>query len=929
KPGTCPKERLSCSTTTPDLCRIDSDCQDYLKCCSFNCRKRCMDPFRGRGVRCEGREPCMLPVDSGNCKKSELRWYFDAENQLCKSFTYGGCQGNANNFLNRRDCKRACMLTIKKGQCPLFPLKERMQCPSSCKNDFECLHKEKCCESMCGFVCAKYWNGESLHREKTLPRVTFSRLSQALIKSKCTILPPLVKDGHCPSGSVFCTRINKPQCLVDADCPLTEKCCSRCGLICIDPNTYTLVLQVPATPPPPADLWDLVFRRRSGAGFCPRCGRCDSWCCQLALLKMELSGLLPVLAPFILLGGVQETGLVEGFFRSSCPQIKLNCKYQERSQCQRNRECPKKMKCCDFNCGKKCLNLNQGNSKCPPGRQAPGQVQGSGLNPKNSDLPADLCSLPEESGPCLAYIPRWWYNKTKDVCSKFIYGGCQGNSNNFQSKAICQEICQKKCKYQRPQSSTLTWALPRSGVGQQVPGTWQGPGQVELVQSGVNRGCVLSEGGKGSGQREVGKKEVMRGCRERRQVVECPRLRLGVTHQPIIPPLDFSPNFMTASGTIYSNLATQIIKGEVAESWCTQGNLGTECLVLEDLTIHREAAPGIMLMKPPKCKRKYVAEMLKCRLHKSLRGNKGRRKDEDQQLCGYQPLPIAFCSHQHPASVCNQPLPGSLQPALAGQLPSQLVLHSLTLRSWHVANPPMMESSSDCNLPKEKGRCRASMPRWFYNPSTEKCEAFTYGGCGGNSNNFMSKKICEKTSAGSLLDDGPQQSPRLPFDKQKVPTLPPLPPWLLGYEYVLGLSQLQASTLDFGSGGDDAKTPATIEEVFITGEGWWKSRGDRALNAQQRPCCLQQGINDGHLQSCTHMPDGGFLKEGVGMCKWAHLGRDTRCVRVASRGHQQREHMQNREERREAVVEAEKAEAREREIRGGPGGLPCTWSLMT
>ncbi|XP_012583639.1 PREDICTED: WAP four-disulfide core domain protein 6A-like [Condylura cristata] len=130
---------------------------------------------------------------------------------------------------------------------------------------------------------------------------------------------------------------------------------------------------------------------------------------------MQLPGLLSVLAPFFLLGGVWDTGLVEGFFRSPCPKIQVNCKYKERSQCQKSRECPGKMKCCDFNCGKKCLNLSQ-----------------------------DLCSLPEAAGPCLAYIPRWWYDKEKDVCSRFIYGGCQGNSNSFQSEAICQDICQKR-----------------------------------------------------------------------------------------------------------------------------------------------------------------------------------------------------------------------------------------------------------------------------------------------------------------------------------------------------------------------------------------------------------------------------------------------------------------------------------------------------
>ncbi|XP_038653503.1 kunitz-type serine protease inhibitor-like isoform X2 [Scyliorhinus canicula] len=37
------------------------------------------------------------------------------------------------------------------------------------------------------------------------------------------------------------------------------------------------------------------------------------------------------------------------------------------------------------------------------------------------------------------------------------------------------------------------------------------------------------------------------------------------------------------------------------------------------------------------------------------------------------------------------------------------------------------------------GNCRASMPRFFYNRSTETCEPFSYGGCGGNENRFLTQ----------------------------------------------------------------------------------------------------------------------------------------------------------------------------------------------
>ena len=56
-----------------------------------------------------------------------------------------------------------------------------------------------------------------------------------------------------------------------------------------------------------------------------------------------------------------------------------------------------------------------------------------------------------------------------------------------------------------------------------------------------------------------------------------------------------------------------------------------------------------------------------------------------------------------------------------------------------------METCGDiCLLPKKKGRCLALFPRYYYNSKTGKCEKFTYGGCEGNLNNFEDIKACQE-----------------------------------------------------------------------------------------------------------------------------------------------------------------------------------------
>ncbi|XP_020640872.3 tissue factor pathway inhibitor 2 [Pogona vitticeps] len=57
---------------------------------------------------------------------------------------------------------------------------------------------------------------------------------------------------------------------------------------------------------------------------------------------------------------------------------------------------------------------------------------------------------------------------------------------------------------------------------------------------------------------------------------------------------------------------------------------------------------------------------------------------------------------------------------------------------------PVKTGPSFCYSPKDEGLCSASVPRFYYNAKTKTCEKFTYTGCGGNNNNFLTPKACLK-----------------------------------------------------------------------------------------------------------------------------------------------------------------------------------------
>ncbi|XP_077064713.1 kunitz-type protease inhibitor 2 isoform X2 [Siphateles boraxobius] len=53
----------------------------------------------------------------------------------------------------------------------------------------------------------------------------------------------------------------------------------------------------------------------------------------------------------------------------------------------------------------------------------------------------ELCRLPSAVGKCRAAFPRFYYDVTNQTCKQFIYGGCDGNDNNFNTQEECEASC--------------------------------------------------------------------------------------------------------------------------------------------------------------------------------------------------------------------------------------------------------------------------------------------------------------------------------------------------------------------------------------------------------------------------------------------------------------------------------------------------------
>ncbi|XP_045527734.1 papilin isoform X3 [Pieris brassicae] len=388
----------------------------------FNNEQDCVNACPSAFVQ----EVCTLPALTGECADYTQRWFYDTSKRRCRQFYYGGCGGNGNNFISERQCEDRCSEQV------VVTTTAPITAPQTSEFCFLGLDPGPCTqfEERWGYdpslgSCVQFQYGGCGGNRDNFPSKELCQHYCSPVQDTCQL--PMIT-GPCEDSQMqwfydattdSCTQFAYSGCGGNNNrFGSREECEHRCKT---GPPSVSTTTIAPAVASIECRV-SPTLEECEGAGevwyFDDTLRACVSHqnvdlgrSCRVTAVYSTQEECERICGAF---QGVDvcRSALDPGPCHDAIPKVFYNATNQQ----------------CEPFTYSGCLG--------GPNRFADYEECESVCRPLSNP-----CKQEPDPGNCLGEFSKWYYSEEEDICREFIYGGCNGNDNRFDSQAECENRC--------------------------------------------------------------------------------------------------------------------------------------------------------------------------------------------------------------------------------------------------------------------------------------------------------------------------------------------------------------------------------------------------------------------------------------------------------------------------------------------------------